>query len=388
LEEFTAEHLAGCFDRVERELGIAPAKFAVMSRSNTLVHELLEREGKHGAPLRRNAPDCEGCGMCCYGCTSGAKRGMARSYIPKAVAAGATVVLHARARQIRLNLRGAAAGVDAEAVDAAFHPTGRRIRVDAPKVIVACGTFLSPALLHANKLARGNRHLGRHLTIHPASKVSAEFDEVINSWNGIPQAYEYAGLHDDGILFEGISMPPDLGAIVPLHGARLAQYIANYRHVASFGFMIRDSAEGRMVRIPFGPYQFLYALNRADARRIRTAIAFLARLFLRGCARVAYAMVHHADNVFTTLEDVDRFEAAELAPGDIECMAFHPLGTCRMAGMPDLGVCDAYHQVFGAPGLYVCDGSVVPTPLGVNPQQTIMGLATRLAGHLLGQPLR
>jgi choline dehydrogenase-like flavoprotein len=36
-------------------------------------------------------------------------------------------------------------------------------------------------------------------------------------------------------------------------------------------------------------------------------------------------------------------------------------------------------------GVYVADGSAVPSSLGVNPQMTIMALATRLAFSLLGQ---
>jgi choline dehydrogenase-like flavoprotein len=64
-------------------------------------------------------------------------------------------------------------------------------------------------------------------------------------------------------------------------------------------------------------------------------------------------------------------------------MAFHPLGTCRMADSADNGVVNQRHEVFGTPGLYVCDGSVIPTSLGVNPQLTIMAFATRLAGLLL-----
>jgi choline dehydrogenase-like flavoprotein len=32
--------------------------------------------------------------------------------------------------------------------------------------------------------------------------------------------------------------------------------------------------------------------------------------------------------------------------------------------------------------LYLADGSIVPTSLGVNPQLTIMALATRIAWHL------
>jgi choline dehydrogenase-like flavoprotein len=64
-------------------------------------------------------------------------------------------------------------------------------------------------------------------------------------------------------------------------------------------------------------------------------------------------------------------------------MAFHPLGTARMAADPARGVLDGDGRVHGAQGVYVCDGSAVPTALGVNPQLTIMALATRLADHLL-----
>ena len=37
----------------------------------------------------------------------------------------------------------------------------------------------------------------------------------------------------------------------------------------------------------------------------------------------------------------------------------------------------------GVRGVHVADGAAVPGPLGVNPQLTIMALATRLAHHLL-----
>jgi choline dehydrogenase-like flavoprotein len=38
------------------------------------------------------------------------------------------------------------------------------------------------------------------------------------------------------------------------------------------------------------------------------------------------------------------------------------------------------HAVHGVEGLYIADGSAVRGPLGVNPQMTIMALATRAAG--------
>jgi choline dehydrogenase-like flavoprotein len=64
-------------------------------------------------------------------------------------------------------------------------------------------------------------------------------------------------------------------------------------------------------------------------------------------------------------------------------MAFHPLGTARMAGRPTDGVTAPDHRVHGTTNLHVSDGSAVPTALGVNPQLTIMAFATRLASQLL-----
>ena len=64
-------------------------------------------------------------------------------------------------------------------------------------------------------------------------------------------------------------------------------------------------------------------------------------------------------------------------------MAFHPLGTARADARASHGVTDGDLAVHGVEGLYIADGSVVPSALGVNPQLTIMALATRLAYHLL-----
>jgi choline dehydrogenase-like flavoprotein len=67
-------------------------------------------------------------------------------------------------------------------------------------------------------------------------------------------------------------------------------------------------------------------------------------------------------------------------------MAFHPLGTARAGADPARSVLDADFAVRGVKGLHVADGSAVPSALGVNPQITIMALATRLAFRLLGRP--
>jgi cholesterol oxidase len=55
----------------------------------------------------------------------------------------------------------------------------------------------------------------------------------------------------------------------------------------------------------------------------------------------------------------------------------HCIGGCGIAGSPEHGVVDARHRVFGYANMYVCDGSVIATNLGVNPSLTITALAER-----------
>jgi choline dehydrogenase-like flavoprotein len=66
--------------------------------------------------------------------------------------------------------------------------------------------------------------------------------------------------------------------------------------------------------------------------------------------------------------------------------AFHPLGTARADARPAHGVVDGDLKLHGVDGLYVSDASAIPSSLGVNPQITIMAMATRLAYHLLDKP--
>jgi cholesterol oxidase len=55
----------------------------------------------------------------------------------------------------------------------------------------------------------------------------------------------------------------------------------------------------------------------------------------------------------------------------------HILGGCAIGASPDCGVIDSRHEVFGYPGLYVVDGSAIPSNVGVNPSLTITAMAER-----------
>jgi choline dehydrogenase-like flavoprotein len=115
-----------------------------------------------------------------------------------------------------------------------------------------------------------------------------------------------------------------------------------------------------------------YDLGVADIAKFRTGLARLQQLFIAAGAREVYLPLPPGVTP-------ERARARDLQP-----MAFHPLGTARAHVHAVHGVTDGDLAVHGVEGVYVADGSVVPSALGVNPQVTIMALATRLAYSLLG----
>lgn len=63
----------------------------------------------------------------------------------------------------------------------------------------------------------------------------------------------------------------------------------------------------------------------------------------------------------------------------------HPLGGCPMGRDEREGVVSDAGEVFGYPGLYVADGSVMPGSVGPNPSLTIAALSDRFADRLLAE---
>src|SRR5687768_15706682 len=92
LAELGPDQMAPYFDRVESVLGVDYAKAELMGGNGRVIARGCDKLGfsQHG-PLKRNAPDCDGQGVCCFGCPTDAKRSTNVSYIPLALKAGAEV---------------------------------------------------------------------------------------------------------------------------------------------------------------------------------------------------------------------------------------------------------------------------------------------------------
>ena len=374
LTEFTMDHLAPYYQRVERVLGVAPTRPELLGGCARVVARGCDALGYKHAPLARNAPDCDGQGVCCFGCPTDAKRSTNVSYVPLALRAGAELFTGARAERVIVE-GGRAVGVVARSA------SGRTLTVRARAVVVSCGSLITPTFLERNRLAGGSGQLGRNLSIHPAAGALAEFDEPIESWKGVPQSLAIEEFHDDGILFEGAATPIEFtAALMPQLGRRLVDMCERFDRIASFGLMVSDTSRGR-VRLLGGRPVVTYMLNDADVARLHRGLGILARVYFAAGARTVMMPVHGFPEL-RGAGDLARFDAATLRASDLELSAYHPLGTARLGPDPRSSVVDAEHQVHGTPGLYVVDGAAVPSSLGVNPQVTIMALATRAAERL------
>jgi choline dehydrogenase-like flavoprotein len=363
-----ADTLAPCFERVERALSVAAVTAELAGANAAVARRGAERLGWSHGYIRRNARGCVGSGVCAYGCPTSAKQHVGITYVPRAVAAGARVVTGADVRRITVR-DGHARGVEARG------PDGERLVVEAPVVVVAAGTVATPLLLERNELGRGSGQLGRNLSLHPATAAFARMDEVVDMARGVPQSLYVDEFAADGIMLEGIAGPPAHAAMaLPLSGRRHREAMADYRRLAQFGLMVSDSSRGR-VRAVAGRPLIRYDLGADDLDRFRHGLARLRELFVAAGAREVHLPLPPG------------VEPRRARRRDLKLMAFHPLGTARADARPTHGVVDGDLAVHGVGGVYVADGSVVPSSLGVNPQITIMALATRLALHLLGGPV-
>jgi len=378
LDRWRADHgldldLADEFALVEEAIGVREVPPQLAGRNANLVKEGAERLGVSAGYLQRNARGCIGSGVCAFGCPTGAKQHAGQVWIPRAQAAGATTFTGAKAQRIAVD-RGSVREVLARTA------AGGTIRVRAETVIVAAGALLTPLLLRRNGLGSSSGQLGRNLSIHPASAARALYDEVIDPWAGVPQSVYVDELAADGIMLEGIAGPPDHGAVsTPRSGAEHRELMLAARRTGSFGVMVSDTARGS-VRSLAGRMVVRYDLHPDDAERFRRGFELLARIFFAAGAR---EVIVPLEGVPTLREgDVAPLQRARVRPRQVGAMAFHPLGTARAGADPSSSVVDPHLQLHGVAGLYVADGSVVPSSLGVNPQITIMALAARLARRL------
>ncbi len=386
LGEIKYEDLLPLFEEVEKMIHVCPMPFELLGANNKLFAEGAKKLGMHGKPLSRNAKDCKGAGLCAFSCPEKTKQSMDMNFIPAASKLGAMVITSARVEKISTK-RNVVKGVEGSFLDQK-RAARTKFKIDAPVVIVCCGAIYTPYLLLRNRLANRSNQVGRNLHIHPAAKVVALFDDVVNSWNGVPQGYYVDDYADEGIMFEGFFLPPAiLSFALPAMGMKLKQYMADYSKMAGFGIMVTDSSHGRVIKGLDNSPLIFYNLNKADTAKFVKGVEIAARVYFAAGAKKVLLPIHGVGEVESP-DDLQKLYKKKIHAGSLELSAFHPMGTCRMGDDPETSVVNSHLESHDVKGLFIADASVFPSSLGVNPQISIMTFSLLAANHIVNNRVK
>ncbi|MEP6653356.1 MAG: GMC family oxidoreductase [Myxococcales bacterium] len=383
-----AAALDAAYARLEQEMSVRPVVEGITAgRQDLRMRDGATRAGLEGRFLHRYERGCQASGRCLHGCPHEAKQSTAVNYLPRAVADGAAVYANAAVERVVLE-RGRAVAVTGRATrgpDGSQAGAGarRKFRLAARRgIIVAASAVQSPNLLRRSGLRA--RHLGEHFMAHPGTAVMGLYPQPVGAWTGASQGFEVLGLRDTvGVKLESINVPPEVAAArFPGAGRRLATYLERLDHVASWAVAVRAEAEGRIRPSRLFGDHIRYDLSTPDMTRVRRGMRHLCEMhFLAGATEVLTG-VHGLPEVLRSPDQLSVFDTAPLDPRAYSMVASHLFGGCRAGSDPQTSVVDPHLKVHGTEGLYVMDASVFPTNTGVNPQHSIMAIATVAAERL------
>jgi choline dehydrogenase-like flavoprotein len=160
--------------------------------------------------------------------------------------------------------------------------------------------------------------------------------------------------------------------------------MADYNHMVTGGCLIEDTGSGRVRHVPGVGAHVTYQINERDAARVVRGVRLTAELMFAAGARTVVLPFAGAPRVRTHGELSDLL-GRPVDPRSLELFTVHLMGTARMSEDRRRGVTDSYGAFHGVPGLFVADTSLFPGPVGVNPMETILALATRNAHRLIDQ---
>jgi choline dehydrogenase-like flavoprotein len=332
----------------------------------------------------------ESAGYLGYGDQSGSKLSADKTWLADAVDAGADVVVHCRANRVLVE-NGHAAGVEATYTDPADGQP-RSVTVRAPRVVVACGSLESPALLLRSGI--GGPAVGDYLRLHPCAAVFGTYPTEQNAFLGAPHAglsHEFENVEDGyGFLIEGAQYTAGLtGSAVPwTSGAEHKEMMTTVPRGASFIALTRDRGHGRVTVDANGEAVPWYDVtDELDQRNLRLGIEKIARLH-EAAGAVQIASLGAGLPLWRYGDDLDAFiERAQRVPlraGGQRLFSAHQMGSCRMGTDPATSVANPWGELHDTPGVWIGDGSAFPTPTGTNPMVSIMALSRRTAEAMAG----
>ncbi|RIK09919.1 MAG: oxidoreductase [Acidobacteria bacterium] len=364
LDHLSADQMAAEFIEIEEVLSVHPMGDALIGRNGELLRDGAKALGFTSAPVPRSVVDCEGSGICVLGCPTEAKQSVDLTYLPRARLNGAKVIERVRIDSLLMD-SGRAGGVRGTLLDANGRERGA-VKFTANDIVLAAGYLHTPKLMATADL--GNpEHVGRHLQIHPCAGVVGVFEDDVSSAPAAVQTWyvdHFAESH--GVLIEATSLIPEMSP--GLDTSRMA-YVAVFAADTGEGDLIADGESGLRPR---------YEIHPDDVTALGFGVFQSARILLAAGAR-AVLTGHKEMPKVTSFAEAEALSQLRWEPAYFKPVSFHPVGTARMGADPEVSVVDTGGRVWGIPNLRVADASILPCCPEVNPQETIMAVAAKVA---------
>jgi choline dehydrogenase-like flavoprotein len=304
------------------------------------------------------------------------RRSMSETYLPRATAAGARLVVGQRVDRLVVDrCDGRAVATGAIVSDGAGQVTGVRCR----DVIVCGGAIQTPALLQRSGL--GGR-LRTTLAAHPTVKLAARFDAEVNVPDVVP-VHQVSEFSPD-LSFGGSASSPALVALsLSDHWPLFGEAVEAWRHIAVYYAAITSEGRGRVVAVPgWRDPLVTFRLTRRDRDLLGRGLARLALVLLEAGATAVYPAFRGAP-VVRSRRDLAAMTGT-FAARRASLMTVHLCSTVPMGGA-GRGAADSVGRLRGTANVYVNDASLLPDAPGVNPQASVMALAIRNARRFLDE---
>jgi choline dehydrogenase-like flavoprotein len=331
----------------------------------------LQDSARRFGPVDANIRNCLGCGYCNIGCAYGRKLSMLDTLLPWAQERHGPDALRVISE---CEAQGIVAG-DGRVEAIECRANGRRLRVRAERFVLSAGAINSSYLLGRSGL--GGAGVGRGLCFNMGSPITAEFDEELCSYDGLQISHVFEpGRHGPAVVMETWFNPVVSQALaMPGWFDQHRHNMSRYAHMTATGVLVGTQPNARVRQALLGGADVVFDPTPEDLSRLVEGLKLAARIYLRAGARrvmpstFAYYEYDREDQL-AKLSEVVRDNT------DIQLGTGHPQGGNALGPTASEGVVDPRSfRVHGLANLHVCDASVFPTSIGVNPQLTVMALA-------------
>jgi choline dehydrogenase-like flavoprotein len=368
------DELARSYDRIDREIGACETDQAHVSGSTHRFIEGARSLGLSPQRMRKALGDCRGCGNCNIGCSFDSKRGALSTYVPWAEERGAEVLSETEVERIETR------GRRVVAVHVRAGKTRQRQVIVAKQVVVSAGAINSSALLLKSGLTK---NVGTRVSFNAGSMMVAEFDEPLDGYDADQMTWCLPG---DGFIIEPTHNPLMSAALTtPGWLEEHAALMRRQRNLAYAGSLISTGNTGRVVQSPFwGHEETRFRPLPADVDKVKRGLKLISEIFFAAGARRLILPTHRFRAIHSPRE-ISEIDEHVVSTRHFSFGSAHPQGGNPMSVDPRTGVVDENFAVHGLDNLFVCDASVFPASVTVNPISTIMAIADYAAPRILAR---